>query len=48
VPPHRMQEYDVPRWLSWRTHYPRHDGTRFLIGCDVSAAYRENSAREAS
>ena len=21
-------------WLTWRTHYPRHDGHRFLIGCD--------------
>ena len=45
VPPHRMPEYDVPRWLRWRTHYPRHDGMNFLIGCAMSAAYREQSAR---
>jgi hypothetical protein len=46
-PPHRVQEYDVDRWLTWRTHYPRHDGQRFLIGCDLSAAYREKAEREA-
>jgi hypothetical protein len=48
APPHRIPEYDVPRWVTWRTHYPRHDGTNFLIGCAVSAAYRENAAREAA
>ena len=46
-PPHAIQEYDVPRWLAWRTHFPRHDGMNFLIGCDTSAAYRENAARAA-
>ena len=46
TPPHRMAEYDVPRWLAWRTHYPRHDGHRFLIGCDLAAAYREKAERE--
>jgi hypothetical protein len=45
VPPHRMPEYDVPRWLAWRTHFPRHDGMNFLIGCDTSAAYREHADR---
>jgi hypothetical protein len=45
-PPHRVQEYDVDRWLTWRTHYPRHDGHRFLRGCDEAAAYREQAVRE--
>jgi hypothetical protein len=45
-PPHRVQEYDVPRWVTWRTHYPRHDGRNFLFGCAMSAAYRENAGRE--
>jgi len=42
-PPHRIQEYDVPRWLTWRTHYPRHDGSRFLPGCDEAAMRREKA-----
>lgn len=50
-PPHSVQEYDVDRWVMWRNHYPRHDGDRFLPGCDEAAAYRENpwhvEAREA-
>lgn len=46
TPPHRISEYDVPRWLTWRTHYPRHDRGRFLIGCDLAAAYREKAVRE--
>ena len=45
TPPHRISEYDVPCWLTWRTHYPRHDGHRFLPGCDEAAAYRENAER---
>lgn len=45
-PPHSVQEYDVDRWLTWRTHYPRHDGHRFLVGCDLSAAYEEKAVRE--
>jgi hypothetical protein len=45
APPHRIQEYDVPVWLAWRTHFPRHDGHRFLPGCDLAAAYREEAAR---
>jgi len=45
-PPHRIPEYDVDCWLTWRTHYPRHDGQRFLIGCDLSAAHKEKAARE--
>jgi len=38
VPPHRLNEYDVGCWLTWRTHFPRHDGGRFLPGCDLAAA----------
>lgn len=45
-PPHSVQEYDVDRWLVWRSHYPRHDGQWFLIGCAMSAAYREQARRE--
>ncbi len=45
-PPHSVQEWDVDHWLTWRTHYPRHDGHRFLLGCDLSAAYREKAMRE--
>jgi hypothetical protein len=45
TPPHRIAEYDVPRWLTWRTHYPRHEGRRFLVGCVESAAYREHANR---
>ena len=45
-PPHRVEYMDVPRWLMWRTHYPRHDGVRFLPGCDLAAAYREKAVRE--
>lgn len=48
TPPHRIPEWDVPCWLTWRSHYPRHDGMNFLIGCDMSAAYREHAAREAN
>lgn len=40
-PPHSIQEYDVDRWTTWRTHYPRHDGHNFLIGC-VTAAFSQN------
>jgi hypothetical protein len=47
TPPHRIQEYDVDRWLTWRSHYPRHDGHTFLRGCDEAAAYREKAEREA-
>lgn len=47
-PPHSIDVYDVDRWLTWRTHYPRHDGRNFLTGCAISAAYREHAAREAS
>lgn len=39
-PPHRVQKYNVPCWLTWRTHYPRHDGNRFLPGCAEAAARR--------
>ena len=28
VPPHRMPEYDVPRWLTWRAHQPRTASTQ--------------------
>lgn len=42
TPPHRLDVYDVDHWLTWRTHYPRHDGHRFLPGCDEAAAYREH------
>ena len=45
TPPHRISEYDVPVWVAWRTHFPRHDGSRFLPGCDLAAAYREEAAR---
>ena len=44
-PPHSIDVYDVPVWLVWRTHFPRHDGRRFLPGCDLAAAYREEAAR---
>ena len=44
-PPHRIQEYDVGCWLTWRTHYPRHDGPRFLPGCDEAAVRREKEVR---
>jgi hypothetical protein len=47
-PPHRIQEYDVDYWLTWRTHYPRHDGLEFLPGCHEAAAYREKAARDAA
>jgi hypothetical protein len=39
TPPHRLDMYDVDRWLTWRTHYPRHDGHNFLPGC-AAAAHR--------
>jgi hypothetical protein len=45
TPPHRISEYDVDHWLTWRTHYPRHDGHNFLPGCkaaEAEAAWREN------
>jgi hypothetical protein len=45
-PPHSVAEYDVACWLVWRTHYPRHDGSRFLAGCDLAAAYQEAARRE--
>lgn len=45
-PPHSIQEYDVDRWLAWRTHYPRHYGGEFLPGCPLSAAYKEKAQRE--
>jgi hypothetical protein len=48
VPPGRMQEWDVDRWLTWRTHFPRHDGDSFLPGCDEAAAYREKAEMERS
>jgi hypothetical protein len=48
TPPHRNQDYYVPAWLTWRTHYPRHDGDRFLPGCAEAAAYQEQAARETS
>lgn len=44
-PPHSVQEYDVDRWVIWRTHYPRHTSHTFLIGCDMAAAYREQNRR---
>ena len=51
-PPHRVQEYDVDCWLTWRTHYPREAGCHasysFLPGCAEAAAYREKAEREAS
>lgn len=47
-PPHRIQEYDVACWLTWRSHYPRQDHRRFLPGCDEAAAYREKAERETS
>ena len=48
TPPHRISEYDVDRWVTWRSHHPRHlsDPCRHLVGCDEAAAYRENAARE--
>ena len=45
-PPHRVQEWDSPNWLTWRTHYPRHDGQAFLPGCAAAAAYHEQAVRE--
>lgn len=39
-PPHRIDVYDVDRWVTWRTHYPRHDGREFLPGCQDAAADR--------
>src|ERR1035441_862798 len=48
TPPHQLREYCVPRWLKYRTHYPRHDGHRFLPGCAEVAAYRENDERESA
>lgn len=46
APPHRIAEMDVDCWLTWRSHYPRHDGSRFLVGCDLAAAHREKAERE--
>lgn len=37
TPPHRMSEYDVDRWLTWRSHHPRHRGHAFLPGCRAAA-----------
>ena len=45
-PPHRIQEYDVGCWLTYRTHHPRHDQAVFLLGCDLAAACREKAERE--
>lgn len=47
-PPHSADEWDVDRWLVWRTHYPRWEGDRFLLGCALAAAYREKASREAT
>jgi hypothetical protein len=44
TPPHRIQEYDVDRWLTWRCHYPRHDGHEYLPGCVAAATRREQAA----
>lgn len=38
TPPHRMDVWDVDHWLTWRTHYPRHDGRDFLPGCKAAGA----------
>jgi hypothetical protein len=46
APPHSIAEYDVPVWLTWRSHYPRQDGRRFLVGCDLASAYLEKDLRE--
>lgn len=46
-PPHRQDYMDVDHWLTWRTHYPRHDGDRFLFGCDLAAAYLGESSKGA-
>ena len=50
TPPHRVDIYDVPNWLVWRTHYPREGGCHttysFLPGCAEAAAYREKAVRE--
>lgn len=47
-PPHRISEYDVDHWLTWRNHFPRFGSQgQFLFGCDMSAAYKERCAREA-
>jgi hypothetical protein len=46
IPPHRIPEYDVDFWLTWRTHYPRHDGGRYLPGCDLAAAHHEKAERD--
>lgn len=49
VPPHRIQEYDVDRWLTWRSHHPRAGPNgEYLLGCDLAAAYHEKSARESA
>lgn len=47
TPPYRLDVMQVPGWLTWRTHYPRHDGRRHLAGCDEAAAYQEKARREA-
>lgn len=45
-PPHRIPEYDVGRWLTHRSHHPRFGPLgQYLLGCDMSAAYREEAAR---
>ena len=49
-PPNR-NEYGPPdRWLTWRSHYPRTDGSggrqAHRLGCAIAAAYRENAERE--
>jgi hypothetical protein len=46
TPPHRLDLYDVDRWLTWRTHYPRHASGWYLLGCDLAAAYQEKAWRE--
>ncbi len=49
TPPHRISEYDVDSWLTWRTHHPRRDDdTGYILpGCAEAAAYREKAVREA-
>jgi hypothetical protein len=46
TPPHRLDFYDVDRWLTYRAHWPRNGAAGwFLFGCIEAAAYREQAER---
>jgi hypothetical protein len=46
TPPHRISEYDVDRWLTWRSHHPRHRDGEYLPGCHEAGARQGRTERE--